>query len=124
MQCAQAYIIEIIFCIMARVWTGYFHLGLISMRETSTQHTIDSLLVVRGKMPFTNLIDNVSFSCRTTVSLLCSKYLGDMENLEGICVSLDCKKTSPSFMLQTLYKYRLIFFTAPPKPKHWSKEMR
>ena len=117
---------------MAHVWTGYFHLGLISMRETSTPHTIDrcggqgeNALGWFCHPPFTNLIDNVSFSCRTTVSLLCSKYLGDMENLEGICVSLDCKKTSPSFMLQTLYKYRLIFFTAPPpKPKHWSKEMR
>ena len=94
---------------MVRVWTGYFHLGLISMRETSTQHTIDrcdgqgeNALGWFCHPPFTNLIDNLRFSCRTMVSLFCSKYLDDMENLKGICVSLDRKKTSPSFMFQTL----------------------
>ena len=80
---------------MAHVWTGYLHLGLISMRETSTQHTIDrcggqgeNALGWFCHPPFTNLIDNVSFSCRTTRSFLCSKYLGNMGNFEGIYLCL------------------------------------
>ena len=80
---------------MAHVWTGYFHLGLISMRETSIQHTIGRCGGQGGNAlgwfchpPFTNRIDNVSFSFRTKVSLLCSKYLGNMEHFEGIYLCL------------------------------------
>ena len=80
-----------IFCIMAHVWTGYFHLGLISMKETSTQHTMDPL-VVRGKCPWMVLPSSIHTSdwkCRfplkkTSISSLLKRFkkkvffLGDL----------------------------------------------
>ena len=70
-----------IFCIMAHVWTGYFHLGLISMKETSTQHTMDPL-VVRGKCPWMVLPSSIHTSdwkCRfllkkTSISSLLKRF--------------------------------------------------
>ena len=70
-----------IFCIRAHVWTGYFHLGLISMKETSTQHTMDPL-VVRGKCPWMVLPSSIHTSdwkCRfllkkTSISCLLKRF--------------------------------------------------